>query len=551
MQAGQYLRNQTAKDKSEHLETTDYAKIIRGLKARRWLILASAALVTAAAIFGSLHQKPTYQASSVLMMRQKDMTASMLFGSLLGSYGAGPEQSLATQAKLITTRPMLVEVVDRLKLKVKPDELAQQVIVTTDLKSNMLSVDVKAGTAYQAQLIANTLADVYLEKTKSSSVDELAKASENVHLKLKNTEDEIIALAKETAKYQQVVPDDLKAKLDMAARLYAMLAEKDEQLNIYKELKTSDAQLVAPAVAPEFPISPKPARNAALGLMAGLVVGVFLALGLEELDDKLKTVEDVESSFSLPVIGKIPFVPELAKSTNAVVVRGGDTSPAAEAFRTVRTNLEYFSAGKPINALMITSANPREGKSLFAVNLAAAFAQTGMKVLLVSCDLRLPGVHEHLGVGNEQGLSAYLGGHTGEINEIIKQTPIKGLSVIASGPKPPNPAELLGSEKMIQLVKALREHADLLIFDTPPLLSVADANVVSRYSDGVAIVCDYTQTTIEDAKQLVAALGHTDVRQLGVIMNKIPIAETGAYSQYNYYQGKTHKQPKEKDKTLA
>lgn len=527
------------------METTDYAKIIRGLKARRWLILASVVLVTATAVFGSLRQKPTYQASAVLMMRQKDMTASMLFGSLLGSYGAGPEQSLETQAKLITTRPMLAEVIDKLKLKVDPDELAGQIKVVTDLKSNMLSIDVKAGTAYQAQLIANTLAAVYLTNTKDSSVDELAKAGDNVHIKLKNTEDEIVALAKETAAQGEKVADDLQAKLDMAIRLYAMLAEKDEQLNIYRELKTSDAQLVSPAVAPETPISPKPARNAGLGLVGGLVIGVFLALGLEELDDKFKTTDDVEQSFGLPVIGKIPYVPELAKGGESIVVRSGTTSPSAEAFRTIRTNLEYFSVDKPIRALMVTSANPQEGKSLFSVNLAAAFAQTGLKVLLVSCDLRLPAVHNYLEISNELGLSAYLGGYTSEVDEIIKQTPVENLSVIVSGLKPPNPTELLGSEKMVELVKALRDRADLLIFDTPPVLSVADANVVSRYADGAVVLCDYTQTTIEDGKKTFAALSNTAVRQLGVVINKMPATELGSYNQYNQYHDARQK-PKRK-----
>jgi len=509
----------------------DLRAFTKAIFAHKLLILASVLLVSVTTFITSINQEPVYEASSVLMLRQKDIGSSMFLGNLINQFGGQAERSLQDQATLMTARPSLEKVIDKLKLKQKPDELAAQIDVKVERSSNIMTVNVVNDSPYRAKAIANMLVATHLEVTKKSSINELSRAADQVNIKLKDAEDEIIALAKETAKYRSEAPDDLQAKLDLAVRLYVMMAEKHEQLNIAKELRTSDVQLVSPAVAPEDPISPKPLRNTTLAVFAGLAVGLMFALGLEQLDNKIRTAEEVEEAYGLPLIGMIPYNPTMAKRSEIVVHRGA-TSPTAEAYRMVRTNLEFFSAGEPIRALMVTSANPNEGKSSFSINLAAAFAHTGLKVILMSADLRRPTIQNFVGASNENGLSAYLGGYIPDIDQIIVGSPVDGLDIIPGGRVPPNPAELLGSDRMAKLMVALKDRADLVIVDTPPVLSVADARVVSRYTDAVLVISDHTSTTKEDGQKVRTTLSNTDIRQLGVVLNKVPSKELGSYGYY-------------------
>lgn len=509
----------------------DLRVFTRAILAHKLLILASVLLVSVTTFVTSTNQEPVYEASSILMLRQKDMGTSVIFGNLINQFGGQAERSLQDQATLMTARPSLEKVIDKLKLKQKPDELATQIDVQVERTSNVMTVNVLSDSPYRAQAIADVLVATHLAETQKSSINELSRAAEQVNIKLKDAEDEIIALAKETANYRAEAPDDLQAKLDLAVNLYVMMAEKHEQLNIAKELRTSDVQLVSSAVALEEPISPKPLRNTVLAVFAGLAVGLMFSLGLEQLSNKIRTAEEVEKAYGLPLIGMIPFDPKMAKRSE-IIVRRGSTSTTAEAYRIVRTNLEFFSAGQPIKTLLVTSAGPGEGKSSFSINLGAAFAHTGLNIIVVSADMRRPTIGDFVEKPHDNGLSAYLGGYIEDIGRIIVDSPVEKLNLVPGGKLPPNPAELLGSDRMAELMDALRERADIVIIDTPPILSVADARVVSRYGDAVVVISDHSSTTKEDGQKVRATLSNTDIRQLGVVLNKVPPKELGSYGYY-------------------
>lgn len=513
----------------------DINQIIKILRTRKFIIYQAVIIIFIVAMVASYFQKPVYEATATIMLKEKDMGTSMLFGDILNQFGSQPERSLQTQIKLITLRPVLQSVIDKLKLNIEPGDLHKKIDIESEGNANLLTVSVKDGSPYRAAKIANTTVEEYLNSSRHITTTELSRARQEVSKKLKDTEEEIIVLAKETAKKKNSVPDDLKAKMDMATGIYVMLAEKHEQLKISEELRTSEALLVAPAVVPEKPVFPKPMQTAVISLIGGLMVGIAFAFGIDQLDNTIRTTEDAEAIYKLPVIGQIPYQDTLMKLDDKTLVKLHPKSTGAEAYRTIRTNIEYFNAEKSIRTIMIASANPQEGKSVAGINIAIAFAQTGKKVILVSCDLRKPSIHNYTHTSNTKGLSNYLAGYTDIVEDVMQDSDIENLKIITSGPLPPNPSELLGSKRMEQLINELREKMDYIIFDTPPILAVTDSTVLAKFSDGAIIISDYKRTSKDDGKKIISALEKTGVRQLGVVINNIPKSVAYPYGGYKKY----------------
>jgi len=207
-------------------------------------------------------------------------------------------------------------------------------------------------------------------------------------------------------------------------------------------------------------------------------------------------------------------------------------SPVAEAYRILRTNIQFSSPDRKLKVILITSSMPDEGKSLTAANLAVTMAQSNMRVLLIDCDLRKPVVHRNFGLVNMKGLTNVLVEGI-DYNTVINMTEIDNLEVITSGPKPPNPAELLGSRRMEKFLYSVRQDYDIVIVDTPPVLPVTDAAVLCQYADGVVMVTGYGLATYDSVLQAKANLEKVNARILGVVLNGVPITRNGGY--YYYY----------------
>lgn len=207
-------------------------------------------------------------------------------------------------------------------------------------------------------------------------------------------------------------------------------------------------------------------------------------------------------------------------------------SQAAEAFRTLRTNIQFSSLDEDIRTIVVTSTQPNEGKSTVISNLAVTMAQSGKKVLLIDCDLRKPTIHKKLGVSNQVGLTSILSKEK-TMEEVIKATTIHNFYILTSGPIPPNPAELLGSKKMKSFIEELHGYFDVILFDAPPVLAVTDAQILSTFCNGVVFVAGYGQAE-KDAmlrgKELIEKVGG---KILGVVINKVP-QNSRSYYYYNY-----------------
>jgi non-specific protein-tyrosine kinase len=269
-------------------------------------------------------------------------------------------------------------------------------------------------------------------------------------------------------------------------------------------------------------------------LAAGIV---FL---VEYLDDTLKTPEDVQRVLGLPVLGFVAQMRHARKGAEEVFVTQQPRSPVTEGFRTLRTNLEFAAVEKPICTVLVTSPGPSEGKTTVAANLAAIFSQAQKRVLLLDADMRRPRIHRLLGMANRSGLSNLFLGHDHREGLGRRRPDLPNLLVVTSGGLPPNPAELLGSAKMDQILNEIRKHAEVVVIDTPPSL-VADAQILAGKVDAVVLVIQPGKTHAEAARACLETLNRSGARIVGVVMNRIPRNRSYYYGGYKYYAARGDK----------
>lgn len=329
----------------------------------------------------------------------------------------------------------------------------------------------------------------------------------------------------------------LQTTLALYQQIYTNLLSSYENVRLARLRSTPNVVQIEVAPVPGKPIQPQPARNVLLGAMVGAFLMGMVAFTIEFLDDTLKTPEDVVYYLRVPVIGLIGEM-ERQRGKNGsrneeVYVSENPLSPIAESFRTLRTNLDFAGVDKPIKSLLVTSTGPAEGKSTVAVNLAAVMAQGERRVILVDTDLRRPSIHRFLGMSNRKGLSDLFRDQT-RLANVISTWGEPPFAVITSGGLPPNPTELLESERMTRILHELKEKSDIIIVDSPPTI-VADPIAMSVKMDGVLLVVQPGKTKIGAAQVLMEHLNRAGARVLGVVLNPISRKHMHYYTKYQYY----------------
>jgi polysaccharide biosynthesis transport protein len=323
----------------------------------------------------------------------------------------------------------------------------------------------------------------------------------------------------------------LKREADTNRQLYDALMLKIKEQSITGETQPINLWIVEKASFPEFPAKPRKGVNLLLGLVVGLFGGIGLAFFIEYLDNTVKNPEELERALGAAVLGVVSRCKVKDVCVDRVVLED-PSSVQAENFRAIRTSLMLSSADHPPRRILVTSSGPGEGKTTSSVNLALTLAQSNKRVLLIDGDLRKPRVHKVFGFGNDKGLSSYLAGATED--DILQQGPLPTLSVITSGPIPPNPSELLSSVRMVKLLNTLGDRFDVIICDSPPLLSVTDPLVLSPLFDGTVVVLRFHRTTNEMAGSSLKALTDVGATVFGLVLNEFDAAQGGYYYQYGY-----------------
>ncbi len=325
----------------------------------------------------------------------------------------------------------------------------------------------------------------------------------------------------------------LQSTLGLYQQIYINLLNSLETIRLARLQNTPNIVQIEPASLPDEPIRPRTMMNIVLATVVGLMLAAGIVFLVEYLDDTLKTPDEVERILGVPVLGFIAEMQYKSKDGEVYVSRQ-PRSPVSEAFRSLRTNLEYASVQKPIRTLIVTSPEPSEGKTTVAVNLAAIYSQAKRSVALVDADMRHPNVHRYLGLSNRDGLSNLFRDRPDVPKVFRNKVDLPKLTIITTGSLPPNPAELLGSDRMSWILEELQSVADMVIIDTPPSL-VADAQVLSAKVDAVLIVIKPGKTGAEAARSSMELYRRAGARVVGVVLNRIPRNRSYYYGGYKYY----------------
>jgi len=370
---------------------------------------------------------------------------------------------------------------------------------------------------------------------------ELARSNEaSLQRMLSEAKGEALSLNEKYIEYEVI-----HREVETNRQLYEALIKKIKEQSLTEQIQTVNVSIIEKAETPRSPVKPRRGMNVLLGLVIGLFGGVGMAFFVDYLDNTIKLPEEAEARIGVPVFGMIPVVKSGGKSVEDMVMRE-PSSAFAENFKAIRTALLLSSAVRPPKRVLVTSAGPGEGKTTIAINLSIAVALSEYSVLLIDADLRKPRIHKVFGLSNAKGLSTCLAGTSAF--DSIQEGPLPNLSIIPSGPIPPNPSELLSSNRLNEFVETLSEKFDIIICDSPPLLTVTDGLVLGRIVDGTLIVTRSGKTTYENVKRGLRFLhgrrrDDAESHVLGIIINALDIKKDdySYYRYHNYYYSEEEK----------
>lgn len=601
------------------MELRQYVEMLRR---HRWTIAQAVVLVAVVAGVVSMLRTPAYEATAKVLLRPND--ASEQINPENVSVGPNADRIVSAQVDIIESRPVLAAAAKTLN-DVGVERLGEQVSVRKSATNDVVGISARSTDPTEARDMANAVAKAYIENRRQFAVANLQKASDEIGAKLTDLQQQI-------ARYDAQIGDGglqspagprpqqpaeaptppesregMRAARYAAAVQYETLYARQQELLVEMSLKRGEAELISEADTPRSPVSPKPLRDAVLGGFVGLLLGLGYSFLREQLDDRVRSRDELERLTGLPVLADVPFDEELARRPNTLVAESQPLGPVAEAVRSLRTSLQFLGVDSPIRRLVVTSPGPEAGKSTLAANLATAYAHAGYVTVLVSGDLRRPRVEDIFDVPKGRGFTGLIAELSGDmrpsgvsvggpingngsgngngavgsgasgnghphaapvasvtpeqrdtkIADYLVATTVPNLFVLPSGSRPPNPAELLSSRRTDEVLSALGESADVVIIDAPPLLAVTDPAVLASKADGVVLVAALDETHRVTAQRAKAALDIPHVRVLGLVLNKVDPSSGGGYGYYGYYgedskpakagkQAKSSKSPKDR-----
>ena len=501
-----------------------------------WILVASVLLAGGSAYLVSTSLPKVYEGKVTLIVGGSLNSTNPNINDLIAS-----QRLSQTYAELATTTPLLAQVIAKNGVDATPDTFRKRIVADAPRDSTLVHLTVQGGDPVQAATLANSLAAEMIAASPAVAgrdtqvqqfidADLLATQSQ-----IKDTQVEIQRLANlpsRTVNQEQQL-QALQGRIVTLRQTYATM------LGFSSNSGANLLTVVDPASPPVQPASPRVLLNTILAALVGLLLAIGFAFLLEYLDDSVKSTDDVEAVAGLPTLGTITKM-KGDKSRSEIYRLAAilyPRAPVAEAYRTLRTNLEFAAVDAPVKTLLVTSSIPGEGKTTTAANLAVVFAQAGRRTILLDADFRKPGVHKIFDLPNAHGLSSLLRTDETAIDDVAQATEQDNLLVITTGPLPPNPAELLGSQRMRTVLERLVADADLVIVDSPPLQAVTDAAILASITDGTLFVVDAGRTRRGAVRSGREALAKADARTLGVALNRLPEHSSGGYYYYDYYGG--------------
>ncbi len=526
------------------MEIRHYLRILRRWW---WLLLVATFLAAGGSYLATRSQPRIYSSQARVLVGTSIQSRNPDWASI-----SMAEQLAQTYAELATTRPVLQGVLDRLGLQGSPETLRGMVAVKPVQGTQILDIAVVDTDPLRAAAIANAVAEELVRQSPGGSESPEAGIRRDVEEQLRDLKSRIDLAREEVQNLEAAIleEDSARAIAELKNRRDLLQQQISQWQATYAQLYTAytgnqanTLTIVEPAEPNYTPIGPQTSTNVLLAGAIGALLAVGAILLLEYLDDTVKSGEEITELTGLPFLGMIPRVRE--KVAEQLLTLHQPRSAFSECFRTLRTNLQFSGFDRPLRTILVTSPQPTEGKSTVVANLGVVLAQAGRRVIVVDTDLRRPILHHIFDKENEWGLTGALFGEGPQTDDGLLPTEVENLRFLPSGPLPPNPSEILGSQRMGDFLSHLQEQADVILLDSPPLLTMADASVLATWVDGVVLVADVGKTRREALKKAAEMLRRVGARTLGVALNRVGLRSEGySYYYYSYYysdEGKRRK----------
>lgn len=514
------------------METVELRTLLRPLRRWWWLILAAAMLAAFSGLVYTLRQPAVYRSRTTLIV-----------GSTISNPNpSGTDMYLVQQlaqayAAIAQREPLQVAT-----MKALGREWLPYYSVDVLPNSQIIEIQVFAEAPEPAREVTAMLAEQLIllgpagreEQERQNFIDselaDLQTAILDTRKEIQQKQQELANLfsAREIANAQNLITA-LQSKLSTLQANYAALLATTQQG------AANTLNILEPANLPTAPLDSNLLTNLLIATMLGCVVAAGGAYLIEFLDDTLKSSEEVQGVIQVPLLTAIPFIGNRNDDSDRVIMLQNAPLAAMEAYRLLRVNLEYMAVTHPFQALVVAGASAKDGKSLTAANLAAAYARAGKRVILLDADLHEPDQQRLFKVPNNMGLTTALRSNDTNLESLLHLTPLPGLRLLTSGPLPPNPAELLSSHRMTAILTQLKEMAELIIIDSPPLTLVTDGLVLGRQADGMLLVVRGGKTRRANVKQVRLLLSQVQAHLVGFIYNGAPATSLLDHAGYGYY----------------
>lgn len=515
-----------------------------------WLLLIGAIVGAGIGYSATAFETEVYQARTTIMIGTFVQSANPNTGQL-----ATISQLANSYAEIIRREPVLRATVEALGLPMDWSALRSGVQGRLVANTQLFEIRFTHHDPFIAQAVTNELAQQLIIQSPTRIDPNQQAQDEFVQTELTTLQDDILTLRQEISARQ----DALRLEVDLEgiqreeeeiafleARLKTMQQTYALMLDYNQEEPVNELTVIEPATVPNSPVS---TSNAFQQLLWGGIIGIALASGLgvviQYFDTTFKSPEEVEATLHLPVLAVVRHTPALKSTTDHLIVAQNNFSPNAEAFRTLRTNIQFYNTGSMLKTLLVTSSIDGEGKSLTASNLALVMAQTGKEVILIDADLRRPTLDRIFKIPNWVGMSSLLTNESLSLESVLARRKYGNLRVVSSGPIQPNPAELVDSGRMAWLLDQFTQQADIVIIDSPPLLAVTDSSILANKVDATLLVIESNRTHAQACDRALTILKQVGANPpIGLVLNKLKSASLGKgyyYQQYYYSSYHSHK----------
>lgn len=504
----------------------DFKGYLEVLLRRKLIIFLTIVLATATAAGVTFAMTPIYAAWALLRV------SPPIIGTVDYAEMVYVERVSNTYISILKSWPVMDEMAKR--LGIPREGLEERIKVEAIRNTELIRITVEDPDQNVAKAMASTLIDLALEQNQRllggrSARDTLAEQLDNIQKELVEARDALAASQDSTS----IGEDVAAAKVRTLEDTYSMLLREYEQARVRETMRANSISIVEPASVSRSPVKPNKEQNIALGGVLGLLAGIGLAFLMESLDKSIRTIEDLERELGVGVLGTVPKFP-IKSRLPEIVVGKPRAGHAVERYRLLRANLHVTGSNNRYKTLLFTSVGPGEGKSTVVANLAVTAAQARQRVVAVDADFRRPSLNKVFGLSNEQGLSQALLRER-SVTSLLRTTEFECLKVLTSGPIPPRPDVALDPRAVRAVLLELTQVFDLILFDGPPSLIVADACLIAPLFDGVVVVAKYGHTPPAELRKIVSQLGSVNANVIGTILNNYRPNGTSYY--YNkYYQ---------------